>query len=213
LLDGAESADWMEGKFSTQGLAASLQKHSLKFRSGFCGTRTLPFEEPLTVGESEGLYLLCRLTSDDEPERRVWKVTTRSEKSRGEQLYQAMFELPKTTDKEEWSRVTIPFSSFIQVRGPRVVEGGAPLDTTGGLFQIGISLSKFQISKDGAEIENFRPGYFELQMKEIGVYAGGKMDVKINAPSTLAKEQAERKRPLLLKIIFPLANIFFSEKR
>jgi hypothetical protein len=180
--------------------------------SGFCGARTLPFEEPLDVGEADGLFLMCRLTSDQEPERRVWKVTARSDQSRGEQVYQAMFDLPKNSD-DEWSLITIPFSSFVQVRGPRVVEGGAPLNTTGGLFQIGISLSKFKIGKTTTEIENFRPGYFELQLKEIGVYRSGNLNLAIDSPNTLPKEEVEKRKPLVLKILLPVANVFFSEKR
>jgi hypothetical protein len=180
---------------------------------GFCGTRTLPFQEPIRVGnEAEGIYLLCRLTSDDEPERRVWKVTTRSEQSRGEQLYQSMFELPKPVEGD-WNRVKIPFSSFIQVRGPRVVEGAPPLDVSNGLFQIGISLSKFSIARNVTEVPNFRPGYFELQIKEIGGYTQKKESLELATPATLSKREAAKKKPLVLKIILPLAKIFFSEKR
>lgn len=181
---------------------------------GFCGTRTLPFQEPIQIGsEAEGIYLLCRFTSDEEPERRVWKVTTRSEQSRGEQLYQAMFELPKPVEGN-WTRVEVPFSSFVQVRGPRVVEGAPPLDVSNGLFQIGVSLSKFKIAKNVTEVPNFRPGYFELQIKEIGAYSKEKeSSLELAAPSTLSKREMDKKRPLLLKILLPLAKVFFSEKR
>jgi hypothetical protein len=166
----------------------------------------------LKVGDAEGLYLQCRLTSDDEPERRVWKVTTRSEQSRGEQLYQAMFEMPKTRD-DEWNTIKIPFSSFRQVRGPRLVEGGAPLNTTAGLFQIGMTLSKFQFGKNVTEIENFRSGYFQLQLKEIGVYKADLSSLAVASPNTLPKEVAAKNKPLVLKILFPIVKIFFSEKR
>lgn len=166
----------------------------------------------MAVNGADGLYLLCRLTSDDEPERRVWKVTTRSEDSRGEQLYQAMFNLPKKSDDDEWSRVIIPFSSFMQVRGPRLVEGGASLSTTGGLFQIGLTMSKFRLGKNVTEVENFRPGYFELQLKEIGVYSGNE-NLVVDSPTTLPKEEVKKRRPLVLKIFLPVANVFFSEKR
>lgn len=96
--------------------------------SGFCGARTLPFKEPLQVPDRAlGFYLDCRLTSDNEPERRVWKLTARSESSRGEVLYQAAFQIPKSepSDIEEvpWNRVFVPFSDFRLVRGPRMVEG------------------------------------------------------------------------------------------
>jgi hypothetical protein len=213
LPDGVESAVWMEGKSLCFGLKASMCCTKTGFfPRGFCGARTLPFEGPLKVGDAEGLYLQCRLTSDEEPERRVWKVTTRSEQSRGEQLYQAMFEMPKTRD-DEWSTVKVPFSSFVQVRGPRLVEGGAPLNTTAGLFQIGISLSKFQISKNVTEIENFRPGYFELQLQEIGVYKADMTVLAVASPNTLPKEAVAKNRPLFLKILFPIVKIFFSEKR
>lgn len=82
---------------------------------GFCGMRTLAFEEPLQVGDAAGFFLDCRLTSDDEPERRVWKMTTRSERSRGEELYQAQFTIPKNST-DAWARIMIPFSHFRLVR-------------------------------------------------------------------------------------------------
>eukprot|EP00980_Cylindrotheca_fusiformis_P029508 scaffold23496_cov188-Cylindrotheca_fusiformis.AAC.6 len=179
---------------------------------GFCGTRTLPFQSPLQVGEAEGFYLLCRLTSDDEPERRVWKMTTRSERSRSEQLYQAVFQLPKTTD-DEWNLVKIKFSDFTQVRGPRVVEGAPKLNATSGIFQVGLSLSKFLISSTVKEIEDFRPGFFELQVKEIGVFVDGNVPAEIEFSGTLEKDVAEKKKPLVLKVLGPIAMVFFSEKR
>lgn len=199
-----------------------LQK---KYYRGFCGTRTLPFEKPIEVGrQAEGIYLDYRFTSDDEPDRRVWKITTRSEQSRGEQLYQAMFNLsvaPTTNDndveEEEWTRTEIPFRTFQQVRGPRLIEGAPKLDVTNGLYQIGLSLSKFMISKNVTEIPNFRPGYFELQIKEIGIYTRQEKeeeeDVKIPVPTTLSKSEIAKRRPLLLKILLPIAKLFFSEKR
>jgi Complex I intermediate-associated protein 30 (CIA30) len=182
--------------------------------SGFCGTRTLPFEKPIQVGQqAEGIYLEYRFTSDEEPERRVWKVTTRSESSRGEQLYQAMFQIQAaTTDKGEWNRAEIPFSTFQQVRGPRLVEGGPALNVSNGLYQIGLSLSKFVISKNVSEIQNFRPGFFELQIKEIGIYSGTK-DGNIAVPATLSKNEIAKKKPLLLKLLLPISTLVFNEKR
>ena len=180
---------------------------------GFCGTRTLPFQSPIKVQDAEGIYLCCRLTSDDEPERRIWKVTTRTEESRNEQLYQAMFELPKTNEENDWNMVKVKFSDFVQVRGPRIVENGPKLNTKSGLFQIGMALSKFQISSNGTQIEDFRPGYFELQVKEIGMYKSGDSPLDIAFPGTLEKKEADRKKPLILKILAPIAKVFFSEKR
>lgn len=224
---------------------------------GFCGTRTLPFKDgvPLSVvnvndsGDKnnmrDGFYLKARLTSDNEPHRRVWKLTTRVENvSRSEQLYQAMFEIPsqkESTESEtdesdnEWKTIRVPFDSFVQVRGPRIVENGPPLDITGGLFQIGMTMSKFQIATNATEFENFRPGYFELQIQEIGVYTDSDSDsvssavanddasaettppttiATIETPMTLTKEEAERNKPTALKILFPIAKLFFlNEKR
>ena len=210
---------------------------------GFCGTRTLPFKDgvPLKVaGEgvntnasADGFYLTVRLTSDNEPERRVWKLTTRVENvSRSEQLYQAMFEIPKqdetngesSSSSNEWKTIRVPFESFQQVRGPRIVENGPPLDISGGLFQIGMVMSKFQIATNMTEFENFRPGYFELQIKEIGVYTSDdssssssassiKKLTSIETPKTLTKKEADQNKPVALKILFPIAKLFFNEKR
>lgn len=179
---------------------------------GFCGMRSLAFQDPLQVGDAGGFFLDCRLTSDDEPERRVWKMTTRSERSRGEELYQAQFTLPKNST-EEWARIMVPFSDFRLVRGPRMVEGGAPLNATEGIYQIGLSLSKFQLSKNTAEIANFRPGYFELQLKTIGVYSNSSSSLKVTEPNTLTPEEAKRKRPLIVKALLPVLSLLFSEQR
>ena len=196
--------------------------------SGFCGTRTMAFEEPIFVSDdAEGFYLLLRLTSDDEPERRVWKMTTRSEDSRGEQLYQASFPISKddndkSQEETSWQRVIIPFSEFVQVRGPIVVDGFERLNTTNGLYQIGLSLSKFQIGANVTELDNFRPGFFEIQLKEIGVFGRQRADandknrtkmVQNRTVQTLSKEEADRKRPVLVRALSPLFTLLFSEKK
>mmetsp|Transcript_21927 Transcript_21927/g.39792 ORF Transcript_21927/g.39792 Transcript_21927/m.39792 type:complete len:386 (-) Transcript_21927:1273-2430(-) len=181
---------------------------------GFCGMRTLAFEEPLQVGKNaDGFYVYCRLTSDNEPERRVWKMTTRTERSRGEELYQAQFTLPKNNTNGEWTRIRIPFSNFRLVRGPRMVQGGTPLNTTGGIYQIGLSLSKFQLSQNTSEIENFRPGFFELQLKAIGVYSNSsKSFLQLSEPNTLSPEESKRRRPLIVKALSPVLSLLFSEQ-
>mmetsp|Transcript_35310 Transcript_35310/g.105468 ORF Transcript_35310/g.105468 Transcript_35310/m.105468 type:complete len:474 (-) Transcript_35310:206-1627(-) len=192
---------------------------------GFCGVRTLPFIEPLNAGEgAEGVYVNCRFASDDEPERRVWKVTLRTDTSRGEMVYQAAFELPNKGDEAstleggDWNLVKVPFSEFKLVRGPRVVPDGPSLDPKGGIFQIGLSLSKFVIGTNTTQLENFRAGYFDLQIKQIGFYNGDAASAlasppKIDsAPQTLTKEEMQRKRPVLLKVLAPVAKLLFSEK-
>lgn len=89
------------------------------------------------------------------------------------------------------------------------------------------------ISQNGTEIPNFRPGFFELQIQEIGVYqeaqeiaatttttattAGADEDKDSAAtlirPSTLSRKEADKKKPLLLKLLLPLGKLLFSEKR
>jgi len=98
----------------------------------------------------------------------------------------------------------------------------APLNVTGGLFQIGIAASTFLISSTLTKLDNFRPGYFCLQIREIGFYADGAtfseepMVNKAVNPSVvevLSKREMLSRRPLLLKIILPLSKVFFSEQR
>lgn len=124
-----------------------------------------------------------------------------------------MFTLPKSVGDDSWQRILVPFQDFVQVRGPRIVETGEPLNTSNGLFQIGLSLSKFVISKNVTEVENFRPGFFELQVQEIGAYSTTETAFSIESPATLEKGEIEKKRPILLKILRPLLNVLFNEKR
>ena len=193
---------------------------------GFCGVRTLPFREKLQVDFAEGLYVKCRLSSDKDTDKRVWKITTRTEESRGEQLYQAMFDIPPPLldddddddDNVEWATVQIPFSNFTLVRGARKVKDGKPFDAENGIFQIGFTMSKFKIGENMTELEGFRPGFFELQFKEIGLYSrspvelvGGDLPNTVNA---LSKAEALQKRPLMLKILSPIFKIvFLTEKQ
>jgi Complex I intermediate-associated protein 30 (CIA30) len=178
---------------------------------GFCGTRTLPFTEPLVVGDAEGLYLDLRLVSDDEADRRVWKISTRTEASRGEELFQAEFKIPKA-DNDDWVRVKVPFATFSRVRGSRLVLEGESMNVTGGIYQIGVTMSKFVIAQSMTTLENFRPGFFELQMKEIGSYSQVVTPVQVEPPTTISIEEMKQKRSLVLKMIFSLSKIFFSEK-
>mmetsp|Transcript_11941 Transcript_11941/g.25861 ORF Transcript_11941/g.25861 Transcript_11941/m.25861 type:complete len:407 (-) Transcript_11941:112-1332(-) len=196
---------------------------------GFCGMRTLPFAAPLNATGADGIYLDCRLASDDEPERRVWKMTVRTDSSRGEMVYQAEYDLRRATDEakeregsergDDWARVEVPFDEFKLVRGPRLMPDGPKLDVTGGIYQIGMTLSKFVMAQSTTELEDFRPGYFDMRIRRIGFYDDkGPSDVAKadassgNVPDTLSKEEAERKRPLLLRILLPGAKLFFSEK-
>jgi len=186
---------------------------------GFCGMRTLPFTVPLNATGYDGVYICCQLASDDEADRRMWKLTVRTDSSRGEQVYQSQFDLAAEIDAAKasggkWAEVKVPFDSFQLVRGPRLIPDGPKLDVTGGIYQIGMTLSKFKMAVNTTQLENFRDGFFEMRIKEIGFYEeGGQYTTgDINVPETLSKKEAESKRPLLLKMLLPVAKVFFSEQ-
>jgi len=182
---------------------------------GFTGFRTNPFVTPLQVGNDvDGFYLICRLASDQDANRRIWKMSTRTTNDRGEQLYQAPFSFEQNVEGE-WQTVKIPFSSFRLVRGPRQIPNSPPLNVTQGLYQIGMTMSKFIPSETTVtELDNFRPGFFELNIKEIGFYKQ-KRDgaIAFQEPTVLSKDEAKKRRPVLLKILLPISKLFFSEQR
>jgi Complex I intermediate-associated protein 30 (CIA30) len=215
---------------------------------GFCGFRTNPFRDPLmfnaTAMKHEGFYVQCRLASDNEANRRVWKLTTRTKPDRGELLYQAPLQWRPEASQDsvasddklpDWQTVYVPFDSFRLVRGPRIIENGAPLNISQGIYQIGMSMSQFLFaaSSNSTEktLENFRDGYFELHIQEIGVYAtSGARKVNGDSPprpdllstsktpevpplSVYSKSEVQRQRPLLVKFLILLSKIFFSEQR
>ena len=205
--------------------------------------RTLPFRKPLqpplpstttSSDDDNGIFLECRLASDDEPHRRIWKITLRTDESRGEQVYQSAFTLPPTTDNNEWSMIRVPFNTFRLVRGPIAIPNSSPPDVAnGGVYQIGLSMSKFQIGTELSELQDFRAGFFDLQIKRIGFYIQESQEVKEEdaiassvssssletaptpssvVPQTLTKEETQKKRPLLLRLLFPVLKLIFSEK-
>ena len=59
------------------------------------------------------------------------------------------------------------------LRGPRVVLNGPPMNITNGIYQIGFTMSKFQMAVNMTEMENFRPGFFEMKFQRIGFYTDG----------------------------------------
>lgn len=195
---------------------------------GFCGMRTLPFLQPLNATGYDGVWMDCILASDEEPEKRVWKMTLRTDSSRGEQVFQSEFDLAhamknRNTNSSPMARVQIPFESFQMVRGPRLVPDGPKLNTTGGIFQVGMTLSKFKMAQNTTVLENFRAGYFDLHISQIGFYATKKTDdvaiatitteSTIVSVETLSKTEAERKRPKILRfVVLPIAKLLFSEK-
>lgn len=206
---------------------------------GFCGFRTLPFIESLDTTGQDGIYIDCRLASDDEPQRRVWKLTMRTEAKRASEIvYQAEFDLntegsnhQKDGVDKEWLRVKIPFDAFRLVRGPRLMPDMPNADVSKGIYQVGVSLSKFVMGEKMTELPDFRPGYFELQVQGIGffkdpattdsitttVIEGAKNDVdevrgKPIVLETVSKVDADKDRPALFKIISPIFKILFSEQ-
>ena len=189
---------------------------------GFCGMRTLPFKDPLNATGEDGVFIDCKLASDDEADRRMWKMTVRTDSSRGEMVYQSGFDLAEaistsTIDGDEWAHVKVPFDSFQLVRGPRLVPDGPKIDLSGGIFQIGMTLSKFKMGVNTTVLENFRAGFFDLHVQRIGFYKEAEAETSLPAsvlkiPDTLTKKEAERKRPLPLKILLPVAKLLFSEK-
>ena len=189
--------------------------------------RTLPFKDaPLNATDQDGVYLDCMLVSDDDADRRMWKMTVRTDSSRGEQVFQAQFDLQKAMYEakirgdDTWARVLVPFDSFQLVRGPRLIVDSDPLDVSGGIYQIGMTMSKFKIAVNTTELENFRAGFFNMHIKEIGFYndnddtttPGMAVASDEVVPHTLSKKEAESKRPMLLKMLLPVAKLLFSEK-
>jgi Complex I intermediate-associated protein 30 (CIA30) len=152
----------------------------------------------------------------------VWKMTTRTKPDRGELLYQAPFDFTSTSS-DAWTTVKVPFPSFRYVRGPRMIPDGPPLNTTAGLYQIGMTMSKFAFAEKMTEIGNFRDGFFELQLQEIGLYkeqqqrqqedSSTSMLEAVTTPKVYSRLEAKSKRPLIVKVLLPVAKIFFSEQR
>jgi hypothetical protein len=196
---------------------------------GFCGMRTLPFTQPLNGTGFDGVYVDCRLASDDEPERRVWKMTVRTDSSRGEQVYQSEFDLAQamkrcandegSSNTTTMARVYVPFEKFQMVRGPRLIPDGPKLNLTGGIFQIGMTMSKFKMAQNTTILDNFKAGYFDLHISKIGFYSNDtesdtmeSISKAVVVPDTLSKAEAQRKRPLPFRVLLPIAKLLFSEK-
>ena len=77
-----------------------------------------------------------------------------------------------------------------------------------------MSLSKFVIGANTTELENFRAGFFDLQIRQIGFYNANKQKdmPAVVSVDTLSKSEVNKQRPLLLKILLPISKLFFSEK-
>ena len=175
---------------------------------GFCGFRTNPFLEPLAVDPTaDGIYLLARFVSDDEPHRRVWKFTTRIQPDRGEVLYQAPFAFPEMHRPERWSYISVSFKDFRLVRGPRLVADADAINTTAGLYQLGMTMSQFAFGEvNMTQVPNFRDGFFAVELKEIGLYKNSG-PMSLDSPGILSKQEAGQKRPTVLKLLSPVSKL------
>ncbi|GMI54127.1 hypothetical protein ScalyP_jg11305 [Parmales sp. scaly parma] len=217
--------DTIMGGVSSSALTPKIRYASFagKIRTtggGFCGLRTLPFTSPIVVTPLDsGIYIKCQFLSDNEPERRVWKLSIRNDSSRGEQVFQA--ELGGNLSTTEMTTTYLPFSDFKVVRGARLLEQQAPFlkekeDGENMLFQIGLTVSCFPWGKNLVKMDNFREGPFELGIEELGLFSDADADANADAGKssavqhvqTLTEDEVKAKRPMAFKIVSKL----FSEK-
>ena len=164
------------------------------------------------------------MESDDEPERRTWKATVRTQNNRGEVVYQASF-VPPVASKDPASpkpaEIRIPWESFRLVRGPVVVPDTPPLsaDQCAEVYGLGLIMSRF-----GARgpMPDFREGPFRLALHGFGVYAGGSVvadaggdiaSLSLSAAVAGGKTSENRgTRTALTFLLAPLIALVFSEK-
>lgn len=186
---------------------------------GFCGQRTRTFETPLNLSGAKGIYITCRLASDDDVARRAWKLALRTDASRGEVVYQAPFVPPPGGDLQT---IYVPFSDFRLVRGPVAVPDAAPLTASGveAVYQLGFTASKFVIGERMTPLDGFRNGSFQLDIGELGAYAEGldtasraRFEGTAVAPAALPEAEARRRRPFVEKLLRPVFRALFSEER
>jgi len=203
LVEGDGCASW-RGLVRTEG-------------GGFCGQRTRAFATPLNASGQDGLYILSRLASDDEPGRRVWKLSLRTREGRGEVVYQAPFQPSAGADPTE---VFVPFTDFQLVRGPVAVPGAPRISSVDELYQLGFTCSKFIIGPSMMGLDNFRNGSFQLDIHELGLYAdrpaqGAQDEVEgaYTAPDALSPQEAQRSRPLMERVLTPVFRSVFSETK
>lgn len=138
---------------------------------GFAGARTRPFTAPLDLSAFDGLALRVVCEGDGEPERRTWKATVRTQRGRGEEVYQAAFVPPTVPDSD----VFLPWESFKLVRGPRAAPNAPPLMAAActEVYGLGFVLSRFKEPAPGqppSAMEDFREGPFRLALWAMGVY-------------------------------------------
>ena len=177
---------------------------------GFCGFRTSPLALPIDGSTFDGVILRCRFKSDKDSSRRTFKLTIRDDGTRGEYVFQQMFNVPPPKGEGgEWHDIMVPFKDLKAVRGPVINPNAKPFNAS-NILQVGVVISKFIISETMETIDDFRPGFFSMDFKEIGLYSvsegGGGGEVL--APSF--NDSPQKKSPLL-KVLGPLFKLVFSE--
>ncbi|CAE8648008.1 unnamed protein product [Polarella glacialis] len=198
LVDGGAGGAAWKGLIRTDG-------------GGFCGQRTRPFAKPLNLTGADGIYISCRLSSDEDSERRVWKLSLRTGEGRGEVVYQAPYKPSAATMQP----VFVPFSDFVLVRGPIAVPDAPRVTNVSAIYQIGFTCSKFVIGPTMLGLEGFRNGTFQLDVAELGAYAVAQtIDSPLAAqpsPKMMPEKEVQQNRPLLLKLLLPVLGLVFSE--
>lgn len=173
---------------------------------GFCGFRTGPFARPIDGSSFDGIILRARFTSDSDSDKRTFKLTIRDDETRGEFVFQQMFDVPPPSG--EWHDIKIPFDSLKAVRGPIINPNAKPFNSS-NILQVGVVISKFKISSTMETLEDFRPGFFSMDFKEIGMY-GGVRSLGGDVPAPSFHDSSQKKSPLL-KVLGPLFKLVFSE--
>eukprot|EP00740_Mantoniella_antarctica_P023874 CAMPEP_0198680696 /NCGR_PEP_ID=MMETSP1468-20131203/5329_1 /TAXON_ID=1461545 /ORGANISM="Mantoniella sp, Strain CCMP1436" /LENGTH=464 /DNA_ID=CAMNT_0044421339 /DNA_START=49 /DNA_END=1443 /DNA_ORIENTATION=+ len=196
---------------------------------GFAGARSVALKTPLDLSTFDGIAMSCGFESDDEPQRRTWKATVRTQNNRGEVVYQATF-MPPVADKTKDANakpeeIRIPWESFRLVRGPVVVPDVPPLsaDQCSQVFGLGLIMSRFGPQ---GPMPDFREGPFRLALHSLGVFssdtAAAATAAKLSPPQTLSaavagnagKKKSENRgtRTVLTFLLSPLIALVFSEK-
>lgn len=190
---------------------------------GFTGCRSVALKNPLDLSAYDGIALTCGFESDDEPERRTWKATVRTQNDRGEMVYQATFVPPVATRSgagpdERPPEIRIPWDSFRLVRGPTVVPDVPPLsaDECAKVYGLGLIMSRFG---PRGPMPEFREGPFRLALHGYGVYSELE---DAPSPATLASAAADNAgkrasenrgtRNVVTFVLAPLIKLVFSEK-
>lgn len=96
-----------------------------------------------------------------------------------------MFTIPNNRqDEDKWHTVYVPFDDFKLVRGARLIPNATALNKHDGLYQIGMSMSKFVMSNNMTALDNFRSGFFELQIQQLGLYCEASSSSNTSISST-----------------------------